>query len=387
MESILDFLQPKKPTYAPASLGNPQTLSGRIQEWLGAKEPDQGGKVQEILSSRFQPTGSDVGSAAVQTLFKREPISAQNVADNRITQSIEKLSAIKKLRDDEFNLDNMAQQAAYKHFNGIPLTQQEMAAVQAYSGFHPGGTYIDPATQSLVQKPSLFDALKINGQQPQGGGIPTEAYDNFGAADIDQQGVEALIGNSVDPLQDPMAAHLQARQAQAGKLQVTGPLAGSNRAKIAEMEADLALQKDKAIKSTELNQDQSRAATYSDRARQAEQDLTGLQNAQTSFYQRNASKAPLGNYAVSSNYQEASQAEQNFLTAVLRLESGATIKDEEIAMGRKQYFPQPGDGPDVIAQKKRNREIAIAGLGREAGPAYKPSAPTGSGAVKFLGFE
>ena len=37
-----------------------------------------------------------------------------------------------------------------------------------------------------------------------------------------------------------------------------------------------------------------------------------------------------------------------------------------------QYFPQPGDGPDVIAQKKRNRELVISSFADSAGPTIGP---------------
>lgn len=64
----------------------------------------------------------------------------------------------------------------------------------------------------------------------------------------------------------------------------------------------------------------------------------------------------------SSAGQQLDQAKRNFLNAVLRRESGAVIADSEFANGDKQYFPQIGDGKDVIAQKKRNREVAMRGI-------------------------
>lgn len=60
--------------------------------------------------------------------------------------------------------------------------------------------------------------------------------------------------------------------------------------------------------------------------------------------------------------QKLVQAKRDFMTAVLRRESGAVISDSEFANGDQQYFPQVGDTPEVIAQKKRNREIATRGI-------------------------
>lgn len=61
---------------------------------------------------------------------------------------------------------------------------------------------------------------------------------------------------------------------------------------------------------------------------------------------------------VSPGQQQLEQAKRNFINAVLRRESGAVIADSEFANAEQQYFPQPGDSPDVILQKRRNREQA-----------------------------
>lgn len=44
------------------------------------------------------------------------------------------------------------------------------------------------------------------------------------------------------------------------------------------------------------------------------------------------------------------------------------ISPEEFANAEQQYFPQPGDWPEVIAQKRKNRENAIAGFKIRSGP-------------------
>lgn len=74
------------------------------------------------------------------------------------------------------------------------------------------------------------------------------------------------------------------------------------------------------------------------------------------------------------NQQRAEQAQRNFVNAILRQESGAAIGAGEFENARKQYFPQPGDTPEVIAQKAANRRTAIAGLARSAGGNYTPPA-------------
>ena len=61
------------------------------------------------------------------------------------------------------------------------------------------------------------------------------------------------------------------------------------------------------------------------------------------------------------------QAERNFLTAVLRRESGASISPGELDTGSKIYFPRLNDSPAVLAQKKQARKDAISGVKAAAG--------------------
>ena len=77
------------------------------------------------------------------------------------------------------------------------------------------------------------------------------------------------------------------------------------------------------------------------------------------------------NTMLSGNEQKVIQAQRDFVNAILRKESGAAIAPSEFNNATKQYFPQVGDSKEVIAQKKRNRELAIKGLQQIAGPGGK----------------
>jgi hypothetical protein len=70
----------------------------------------------------------------------------------------------------------------------------------------------------------------------------------------------------------------------------------------------------------------------------------------------------------SSEQQQVDQARRNFVTAVLRQESGASISPSEFANEEKKYFPQAGDTAQVIAQKQAARELAIKAMNIQAGP-------------------
>jgi hypothetical protein len=66
--------------------------------------------------------------------------------------------------------------------------------------------------------------------------------------------------------------------------------------------------------------------------------------------------------------QQYAQAKLNFITAILRKESGAAISPAEFANEDKKYFPQAGEGPAVVEQKRRARELAIRAMRVQAGP-------------------
>jgi hypothetical protein len=70
----------------------------------------------------------------------------------------------------------------------------------------------------------------------------------------------------------------------------------------------------------------------------------------------------------SAQQQQVDQARRNFITAILRKESGAAIGASEFANEEKKYFPQTGDTDAVIKQKQDARELAIKAMGIQAGP-------------------
>lgn len=73
----------------------------------------------------------------------------------------------------------------------------------------------------------------------------------------------------------------------------------------------------------------------------------------------------IGNLTMGASNQQAEQAQRDFINAVLRRESGAVISPQEFANARLQYFPEPGDTPQKLAQKARNRKLAISGMETE----------------------
>jgi hypothetical protein len=69
--------------------------------------------------------------------------------------------------------------------------------------------------------------------------------------------------------------------------------------------------------------------------------------------------------------QQAYQAQQNWVTANLRQESGAAIGRDEMEKEIRKWFPQAGDGAEVIQQKAEARKVAQEAMLAQAGPGAK----------------
>jgi hypothetical protein len=80
----------------------------------------------------------------------------------------------------------------------------------------------------------------------------------------------------------------------------------------------------------------------------------------------------LRNVGSSKQQQLYRNAQENWVRANLRKESGAVIGDPEMAKEIAVYFPQPGDAPETIAQKNLARQVTQDAMRRNAGVAYEP---------------
>ncbi len=119
-----------------------------------------------------------------------------------------------------------------------------------------------------------------------------------------------------------------------------------------------------------LTGDQAKNTGFLVRSVDANKVITQLESAGTSLWNKSMRAMPggLGNYGLDPQAQKFEQAKRDFVNAVLRRESGAVISEEEFANADQQYFPQPGDSREVIAQKRQNRLNAIKGFEVGAGP-------------------
>lgn len=75
------------------------------------------------------------------------------------------------------------------------------------------------------------------------------------------------------------------------------------------------------------------------------------------------------NLAMSKDRQSYRQAQEDWVRAKLRKESGAVIADEEMDREIRVYFPQIGDDPATVKQKADSRKVAERSMVQSAGSA------------------
>lgn len=127
-----------------------------------------------------------------------------------------------------------------------------------------------------------------------------------------------------------------------------------------------------------LNDAQSKAYLFGSRMQESNEVLKELakdENGNTTTSHPMARAPLLGNVVNAfqgENRQMLDQAKRDFMSAVLRRESGAAIADSEYSNADKQYFPQIGDSPAVIEQKSRNRQLALDGILKEVPEKHRP---------------
>ena len=118
-----------------------------------------------------------------------------------------------------------------------------------------------------------------------------------------------------------------------------------------------------AVTGKPLSAEERKALGFAERSMSASLIIDGIGDQFSGVF----SQLPLPNLLKNSDRQKFEQAQRNFVNAVLRRESGAVINPEEFDNARLQYFPQPGDGADVLVQKQMNRNQVIKNLLVEGG--------------------
>ena len=116
-----------------------------------------------------------------------------------------------------------------------------------------------------------------------------------------------------------------------------------------------------------LSGNEGKATGFFMRADASNQVITELEETGTEFGQWVLGKIPLTNWARSPDFQRLDAAKRDWISAVLRLESGAAIAASEFDNYDKAYFPQVGDSAAVLSQKRTTRNLIAQTLKVQAG--------------------
>jgi len=259
------------------------------------------------------------------------------------------------------------------------------AATQAYQSQYgqPGqfrglgmGAMPTPAAPPPIQPPPPMPVAPPAIQQPQ---VPVNAAPQSNAAPAQATPLD-LAANNLRAANQKLAAaaatgnpSIQAAvQAERDQAKVEYDAAKSDADAQRNMRIDLEKQKQQPP-----NEYQGKSNIYANRMANSEPIIAELgASAGTDIKQHGYDQIPvIGNLLENEDFKKLRQAERDWLSAVLRQESGATIRPEELDEAGKQYFPRPGDTPAVIEQKRINRMTAQEGMTQAAGPGFKRISP------------
>jgi hypothetical protein len=145
---------------------------------------------------------------------------------------------------------------------------------------------------------------------------------------------------------------------------------------------------DKAAEGRKPTESEQKAYGFAQRMELSDQLITNLENKvlkedkdATALYptatSQAAGKVPfIGDYlrtqVTSPIQQQYRQAQENWVRANLRKESGAVIGSDEMADEIRNYFPQPGESAQVIQQKQLARQVTQDAMKTSAGALYRP---------------
>jgi hypothetical protein len=256
---------------------------------------------------------------------------------------------------------------------GANLTPQEIMAIGAQDaelGKLAAKVFLDGQKQQTMQPVTL----------PDGSVMGYDKYTNT-MTPAGMAGQGAVMGGGgyqtsfEMPVDDMMQVSLKGqREIESNRIKADAPLTQYQIRQLdAQRQKNAQARQDKELdRMLSPNEGQSKSYGFLERMAQAEQNMSKLPlEPFVSRTQSALSALPFGNSFVSEDYQQAKQAETDFITAVLRKESGAAIGEQEYERERGKYFPVAGDSLEVIKQKAESRSAAMRGMAKGAGALAK----------------
>lgn len=300
---------------------------------------EQRGQRTADIQRKYAFQKADV--ALLQSAANRDYETASNIVNRKIELQLEplktKLEFQKLFYDENKDLFNKAEQRQFDSL--VKATEREYET--------------EKANKTAIANIQL-EALK------NGVNIPQSVLTQLNTAKDAQEATAILARNGIS-LQNPLDIQLKREQlltSQANRAKTSAEidvLTGGQ-----GLNTNISEVTGKPLTDTERT-----ARGYADRAIGASGIIDNIGNQFTSFFSRIGQYAP--NEAKSPARQQFEQAQRDFINAVLRRESGAAISESEFDNARKQYFPQPGDSKEVVAQKTQNRQRTIDGLNLSGG--------------------
>lgn len=352
---------------------------------VAAALADRGPSVQQLMAASANPWLNDGQRSVINAMLSQKMQAAERANDPlRQLQIQQAQQALAGGTPDEVRMRQIQIQKAERELNTPQKQWQKL----------DDGTLYDPATGEVKvvgqQGGGMFSGKSVDAQAlnwlVQNGNLTQEQAAQLAAGKTitdPQTGAmvfmtpQGIFGQSPGQAPQPLGTQQQgaatpsAPAAQAG----TPP-------SVPGVPGGIALTAGKPVKASESEKN---AMTYADRMTAANGILDELGTAGTGLWDQAASNIPLiGNSMVSPEFQRFDQAKRDFINAQLRRESGAAIGQSEFENADKQYFPQRGDSPEVLAQKARNRKTVVEGMIRDAGSTYSrpaeapAAAPTAS---------
>lgn len=113
-----------------------------------------------------------------------------------------------------------------------------------------------------------------------------------------------------------------------------------------------------------LTEGQSKDLGYYARGLYANDDLAAVESELTNLPATilDGFAGSVGNFFQDSDYQQARAAAAQFLSVILRKDTGAAITAQEFDIYGPMFLPMPGDGPEVMQQKRESRARALRAI-------------------------
>lgn len=293
---------------------------------------------------------------------------------DRLNQEFElkkQLASAKLAKAGSLNVKSLGEQGFVKAAMGLPLTPEEHAAA-TFLDAKSGGLQFDPVTGSQIQKDRLTDRIPLGGTQQTFSQQPAPPTQDFTQQPMPtpQPKTPTQADADVRTLFDNYSTEPNPPLEQVNEFDVN--FQRELDAAVGNPKLQQQIRAAYAKSKLQMTDAESKNAGFADRMSESNPIIDARTEAGLNPINKIASHIPLiGNIVAGSDFRSFNQAQRDFINAQLRRESGAVINPDEFANAAQQYFPQIGDDPNTLAQKKANRDAVVNAMKRSAGPAYK----------------